>query len=66
MTPLDALLTTGAAAKHLGVSVGTIRRWAKAGHLPHVVAPSGRIYFRADDLADVVRKVEVAKPVHAA
>lgn len=62
MTPLDELLTTGSAAAHMGVSVGTIRRWAKAGLLPYVVAPSGRFYFRSEDLAAAVRKVEVSKP----
>ena len=43
----------------MGVSVGTIRRWAKAGQLSHVVAPSGRIYFRREDLDRAVQHVEV-------
>ncbi len=28
-------LTTGQAAQYLGVSIATIRRWAKAGQIPH-------------------------------
>jgi excisionase family DNA binding protein len=58
MTPLPELLTTGAAADHMGVSVGTVRRWAKAGHLRHVVMPSGRLKFRPEDLDGAVRGVE--------
>ena len=58
MTPLPALLTTGEAATHLGVSVGTIRRWAKLGRIPHVIMPSGRLRFRAEDLSSAVRQVD--------
>lgn len=29
-----ALVTAGPAAKHLGVSVKTLRRWTKAGYVP--------------------------------
>ena len=49
------LLTTGAAAQHLGVSVKTVQRWAKAGRLAHVVAPSGRFRFRQTDLDAAMR-----------
>lgn len=59
MTPLPVLLTTGEAANHLGVSAGTVRRWAKAGQLPHVVMPSGRMKFRRDDLDSAIHRVEV-------
>jgi len=58
MTPLPALLTTGEAAKHIGVSVGTVRRWANTGQLRHVVMPSGRLRFRREDLDAAVRHVE--------
>lgn len=50
----------------MGVSIGTVRRWAKAGHLRHVVMPSGRIKFRREDLDEAVRRVEVARPQDAA
>lgn len=60
MTPLPALMTTGEAATHLGVSVGTIRRWAKTGRIPHVIMPSGRLRFRAEDLTGSLRQVEGA------
>ena len=57
MTPLPELLTTGEAAVHLGVKPGTVRRWAKTGHLTYVVMPSGRFRFRRADLDDAVEQV---------
>lgn len=45
----------------MGVSIGTIRRWAKAGQLSHVIAPSGRFYFRREDLDNAVQRVEVIR-----
>ena len=50
MTPLQEHLTTGQAAKYLQVSIGTVRRWAKAGLLKHTVLPSGRLRFTTADL----------------
>jgi excisionase family DNA binding protein len=58
MTPLPALLTTGQAADRLGVSIGTVRRWAKTGRLTHIVTPSGRIRFRVVDLDAALREVQ--------
>jgi len=58
MTPLPALLTTGEAAKRLGVSIGTVRRWAKSGQLTHAVMPSGRLRFADEDLDAAVERVE--------
>jgi excisionase family DNA binding protein len=59
MTPLQNLLATGDAAKHIGVSPGTVRRWAKTGQLRHVVMPSGRLRFRREDLDAALTHVEV-------
>lgn len=58
MTPLQPMLTTGEAAKRMGVSIGTVRRWAKSGQLPHAVMPSGRLRFRPDELDAAVERVE--------
>lgn len=54
MTPLQGPLTTGEAAKHLKVSIGTMRRWAKQGRVPHTVLPSGRLRFDRDALDSVL------------
>lgn len=58
MTPLRDLLSTGDAASHLGVSAGTVRRWAKTGQLRHIVMPSGRLRFRREDLDTALTHVE--------
>lgn len=44
------LLTVGAAAERVGVSVDTIRRWADQGHLPCVRTPGRQRRFRAADV----------------
>ena len=44
------LLTIGAAAAILGVSVDTLRRWSNSGRLPVVVLPSGHRRYRREDL----------------
>jgi len=51
-------LTTGEAARHLGVSISTVRRWAKSGQLTHAVMPSGRLRFAGVDLDAAVERVE--------
>ncbi len=50
MTPNLVPLTTGEAARYLGVGLSTLRRWAKAGRVRHTVMPSGRLRFAAEDL----------------
>ncbi|WP_126383529.1 helix-turn-helix domain-containing protein [Actinomyces howellii] len=46
----DDLLTTAAAAKRLRCTTTTVRRWARAGRVPAVVLPSGRMLFRPADI----------------
>ena len=52
------LLTTGAAAKVLGVSDETLRRWVDAEKIRHVKLPSGQLRFRRSDLLAVLEPVE--------
>ncbi len=44
------LLSAGAAALLLGVSVRTIHRWRSLGKLTALVLPSGRYRYREEDL----------------
>jgi excisionase family DNA binding protein len=43
-------LTTSQAARHLGVSMSTVRRWADQGHLPTLRTPGGQRRFRPEQL----------------
>jgi len=56
------LLTTGQAAKRLGVSDETVRRWADDRRLRHVRLPSGQLRFRPSDLDEVLVPVEPEGP----
>ncbi len=47
----------------VGVSRDTIRRWAKAGRVRHVLLPSGRMRFYREDIEALLEPVE---PVAAA
>lgn len=44
------LITTGDAAAVLGVSVQTVRRWERSGHLPAVRTPGNQRRFRRSDV----------------
>lgn len=46
----DVTVSIGEAAKELGVSVDTVRRWADADKLRSVRAPSGHRRFYLTDL----------------
>ena len=45
-------LTVSEAARHLGVSLSTIRRWSDAGHLRGYRTPGGQRRFTQDQLDD--------------
>ena len=55
---LPKLLTSGEAARLVGVSPDTLRRWAKLGRVRHVVTPSRRILFDPADIEAVYRTVD--------
>ena len=41
-------MSTAQVARRLGVSAGTVRRWADAGHLPTSRTPGGQRRFSAE------------------
>lgn len=46
----------GKAAKFLGVSIDTLRRWSKKGRIKSYRSPGGHRYFLKKDLANVQNK----------
>ena len=54
----DQTLSTPAAAKVLGISDDTLRRWADDKLIRHVRLPSGQLRFRLADLNEALRPVE--------
>jgi excisionase family DNA binding protein len=45
-------LSTSEAARHLGVSLSTVRRWSDAGHLVGYRTPGGQRRFTVEQLDD--------------
>jgi excisionase family DNA binding protein len=43
-------LTASQAARHLGVSISTVRRWSDAGHLTGYRTPGGQRRFSEEQL----------------
>jgi excisionase family DNA binding protein len=52
------LLSAPAAARLLGVSDETLRRWAADGRIRHIRMPSGQLRFRPADIAAILEPVE--------
>lgn len=44
-------MSTGQAARFLGVSPETVRRWVKEGRAPALVTPGGRHLIHRDEVA---------------
>jgi excisionase family DNA binding protein len=53
-------LTTSEAARHLGVSLSTVRRWSDLGHLRGYRTPGGQRRFSARQLDDFVASLQPA------
>lgn len=53
--PFSDWLNYDDAAKYLGVSSRTVRRWTSAGLLPHAKY-AGRVYFREAFLRDFIEE----------
>jgi excisionase family DNA binding protein len=51
-------LTTSEAARHLGVSLSTIRRWSDAGALRGYRTPGGQRRFSVQQLDDFMQALE--------
>jgi len=55
-------LSTSQAARQLGVSIGTVRRWADQGHLSAYRTPGGQRRFSVEQIEDFVRSLEQQGP----
>lgn len=55
---MQQLISAGEAAKLVGVSPDTLRRWAKSGRVRHVVTPSRRILFDPVDIEAMYTTVD--------
>ena len=51
-------LSTSQAARELGVSLGTVRRWADLGYLRAYRTPGGQRRFSAEQIENFVRSLE--------
>jgi excisionase family DNA binding protein len=51
-------LTTSEAARHLGVSLSTVRRWSDMGYLNGYRTPGGQRRFPVEELDDFVTSLE--------
>ncbi len=55
-------LTTSQAARHLGVSLSTVRRWSDQGFLVGYRTPGGQRRFSAEQLDAFLRSLDQAPP----
>ena len=56
-------LTTSEAARHLGVSLSTIRRWSDMGYLKGYRTPGGQRRFSTEQLDTFIDSLESGGPV---
>ncbi len=59
-------LTTSEAARHLGVSLSTIRRWSDMGYLQGYRTPGGQRRFSVEQLDDFIDSLESGGPMRRA
>jgi excisionase family DNA binding protein len=59
-------LTTSEAARHLGVSLSTIRRWSDMGYLNGYRTPGGQRRFSIQQLDDFIDSLESGGPMRRA
>ena len=55
-------LTTSEAARHLGVSMSTIRRWSDMGYLSSYRTPGGQRRFSVDQLDSFIDSLQTGTP----
>jgi excisionase family DNA binding protein len=56
-------LTTSEAARHLGVSLSTIRRWSDLGYLRGYRTPGGQRRFSTEQLDEFIDSLESGGPL---
>jgi excisionase family DNA binding protein len=56
------VFTSSGAARHLGVSLATVRRWADAGHLDYYRTPGGQRRFSHDQLERFIASMRQPGP----
>jgi excisionase family DNA binding protein len=59
-------LTTSEAARHLGVSLSTIRRWSDLGYLRGYRTPGGQRRFSPEQLDEFLDSLESGGPIRQA
>jgi excisionase family DNA binding protein len=55
-------LSTSQAARELGVSLGTVRRWADMGYLSAYRTPGGQRRFSREQIDEFIRSLEQGNP----
>ena len=55
-------LTTSEAARHLGVSLSTVRRWSDMGYLRGYRTPGGQRRFPVTELDEFVESLDARAP----
>jgi excisionase family DNA binding protein len=71
LTPLQApsdrqlVFTSSQAARYIGVSLATIRRWTDAGHIHCYRTPGGQRRFSRDQLDGFVTSMQNAGEIHS-
>ena len=53
---IPEILSIGEAARILGISVDTLRRWSNDGRIPTITLPSGQRRFHREDLDVILGK----------
>ena len=59
-------LTASEAARHLGVSISTLRRWSDAGHVQAYRTPGGQRRFSRAQIEQFVRSLQQGEAPSAA
>jgi len=62
MSPSTLVFTSSQAARYLGVSLATVRRWADAGHLDYYRTPGGQRRFSREQLDRFVASMQQSGP----
>ena len=55
-------LTTSEAARHLGVSMSTIRRWSDMGYVSSYRTPGGQRRFSVEQLDEFIDSLQTGSP----